>query len=344
LIYHGHTLTSKIRFRDVIDAIKEHAFEASEYPLVLSIEDHCSLLQQRTMATLFQDVFGDMLVVAPLDKTEMQLPPPEKLKRKIILKHKKLPPEGVDDQIHSNVGASGHSSDPFRQEFDIASSVKNGILYVQDNDLFDWKPHFFVLTENKMFYSEVRAQDDQDNDEEEEEENQSSAFMRPSASSGSGGLAGGGANSGGIGGVKNSAMDQSELHFSEPWFHRIVKDGRSVAVDLIKQHAHLGDGTFLVRPSETFVGGYSMSFLRKGEVHHVPIKDRQMENGLSRYYLIDQVFFDSLYSLVSHYQTHPLRSAKFNITLSRPVPPQNPHEGKVNKKEVPFTELQIIRT
>ena len=45
LIYHGHTLTSKIRFRDVIETIKEHAFVTSDYPLILSIEDHCSLIQ-----------------------------------------------------------------------------------------------------------------------------------------------------------------------------------------------------------------------------------------------------------------------------------------------------------
>ena len=107
-----------------------------------------------------------------------------------------------------------------------------------------------------------------------------------------------------------------------------VSNGRYVAVDLIKSHAHLGDGTFLVRPSETFVGGYSLSFLRKGEVHHVPIRDRQLENGHCRYYLVDQVYFDSLYSLICHYKTNPLKSAKFNILLGAPVPPQNPHESK----------------
>jgi phosphatidylinositol phospholipase C, gamma-1 len=30
-IYHGHTLTSKIKFLDVIKTIKEHAFATSEY-------------------------------------------------------------------------------------------------------------------------------------------------------------------------------------------------------------------------------------------------------------------------------------------------------------------------
>ncbi len=70
LIYHGHTLTSKIKFVDVVKTIKEHAFVRSEFPLVLSLEDHCSLPQQRKMAQIFQEVFGDMLVTAPLEKNE----------------------------------------------------------------------------------------------------------------------------------------------------------------------------------------------------------------------------------------------------------------------------------
>lgn len=49
-IYHGHTLTTKIKFMDVIRTIKEHAFVTSEYPLILSIEDNCSVPQQRKMA------------------------------------------------------------------------------------------------------------------------------------------------------------------------------------------------------------------------------------------------------------------------------------------------------
>lgn len=69
-IYHGHTLTSKIKFYDVIKTIRDHAFVASEYPLILSIEDHCSLAQQRKMAAQFQEVFGDMLVSAPIEKNE----------------------------------------------------------------------------------------------------------------------------------------------------------------------------------------------------------------------------------------------------------------------------------
>lgn len=57
----------------------------------MSTEDNCSLPQQRRMATAFQDVFGDMLLTQPVDKNETALPSPHDLRRKIILKHKKLP-------------------------------------------------------------------------------------------------------------------------------------------------------------------------------------------------------------------------------------------------------------
>jgi len=54
LIYHGHTFTTKIPFRSVVEAINRSAFVTSPYPVILSIENHCSLQQQARMAHIFQ--------------------------------------------------------------------------------------------------------------------------------------------------------------------------------------------------------------------------------------------------------------------------------------------------
>ena len=66
IIYHGWTLTSKILFKDVMkDAIKPYAFEKSEYPLILSIENHCSIEQQDIMADHMKNILGDLLFTDP---------------------------------------------------------------------------------------------------------------------------------------------------------------------------------------------------------------------------------------------------------------------------------------
>lgn len=157
LIFHGHTFTTKIKFKDVIKIIKEHAFVTSSFPLILSIEQNCSLIQQRKMAQLMTEVFGDMLLTQSIERNETKLPSPYSLKRKIILKHKKLVNcEGASHNNFIDEGAS-KSSNLMRQdenELDIRNTVKNGILYIEDPVDKSWNPHFFVLTpHNKIFYT-----------------------------------------------------------------------------------------------------------------------------------------------------------------------------------------------
>lgn len=56
------------------------------YPVILSIEDHCSVVQQRNMATHFKKVFGDLLLTKPVDSNTEELPSPYQLRRKILIK------------------------------------------------------------------------------------------------------------------------------------------------------------------------------------------------------------------------------------------------------------------
>ena len=91
IIYHGYTFTTKIRFKDALKAIKMCAFKKSKYPVIVSIENHCSLEQQVRMAKHLKDVFEDKLLLEPLPEDSTVLPSPEQLKGRVIVKAKKLP-------------------------------------------------------------------------------------------------------------------------------------------------------------------------------------------------------------------------------------------------------------
>lgn len=54
-----------------------------------------------------------------------------------------------------------------------------------------------------------------------------------------------------------------DMHCSEPWFHGHMREGRVMAERLIQDYcAETGgrDGTFLVRPSDTYVTDFTLSF------------------------------------------------------------------------------------
>ncbi|KAM9552364.1 1-phosphatidylinositol 4,5-bisphosphate phosphodiesterase delta-1-like [Salvelinus alpinus] len=91
VIYHGHTLTSKVLFKDVIKAIKEYAFKTSEYPVILSLENHCTLEQQKLMAQHMISILGSALLTSPLeDQMPTAFPSPQELKGRFIIKGKRL--------------------------------------------------------------------------------------------------------------------------------------------------------------------------------------------------------------------------------------------------------------
>ncbi|XP_037612883.1 1-phosphatidylinositol 4,5-bisphosphate phosphodiesterase delta-1a isoform X2 [Sebastes umbrosus] len=91
VIYHGYTLTSKVLFRDVIKVINDYAFKTSDYPVILSLENHCTVEQQKLMAHYLISILGDALVTKPLGNTmPTNFPSPEELKGKFLVKGKRL--------------------------------------------------------------------------------------------------------------------------------------------------------------------------------------------------------------------------------------------------------------
>ncbi|KAK2906340.1 1-phosphatidylinositol 4,5-bisphosphate phosphodiesterase delta-4 isoform X2 [Channa argus] len=119
VVYHGHTLTSKILFKDVISTLREYAFKTSDFPIILSLENHCGVEQQTVMAQHLSQILGDTLLTTVLDgHIPQQLPSPEELKGKVLLKAKKIGgledclDETLTDEVSDDEEANGDAESP----------------------------------------------------------------------------------------------------------------------------------------------------------------------------------------------------------------------------------------
>uniref|UniRef100_A0A671Y0E5 Phosphoinositide phospholipase C n=1 Tax=Sparus aurata TaxID=8175 RepID=A0A671Y0E5_SPAAU len=86
----GHSLSPPLAWRCVLEAIGKYAFVASEYPLIVCIENHCSHQQQKVMWQHLMRILGERIHTDPPDGGESYLPSPDALRHRILLKGKKL--------------------------------------------------------------------------------------------------------------------------------------------------------------------------------------------------------------------------------------------------------------
>nr|KAF6394917.1 phospholipase C eta 2 [Molossus molossus] len=122
IVHHGYTLTSKILFRDVIETINKYAFVKNEYPVILSIENHCSVVQQKKMAQYLTDILGDKLDLSSVSSEDAtMLPSPQMLRGKILVKGKKLPATISEDAEEGEV-----SDEDSADEMDEECKLFNG--------------------------------------------------------------------------------------------------------------------------------------------------------------------------------------------------------------------------
>uniref|UniRef100_A0AAY5ERX7 1-phosphatidylinositol 4,5-bisphosphate phosphodiesterase n=1 Tax=Electrophorus electricus TaxID=8005 RepID=A0AAY5ERX7_ELEEL len=191
IITHGFTMTTEIPFKEVIEAIAESAFKTSPYPVILSFENHVdSTRQQAKMADYCRSIFGDALLIEPLEKYPLvpgqPLPSPQELMGKILIKNKKkhehrtwnggsvrrrpgegaeeqaLPPndcslsEGETSQIMSNGGEN--LAERLVKDGDIRKSIDRGDGESDEEEeeelVTDPKKH---LSDEGTAYSEVNA-------------------------------------------------------------------------------------------------------------------------------------------------------------------------------------------
>ncbi|TCD60361.1 Phospholipase C [Steccherinum ochraceum] len=132
VVYHGRTLTTKVSLRDACKAIAKYAFVASPYPIIISAEVHCGLVQQALMADIMRDVFGDALISAPVDGRPKidALPSPNELKGRVLLKAKNLyvsEHEGIQEKgVTVDTESSSTSTEASASDSDV-SGVKDEV-------------------------------------------------------------------------------------------------------------------------------------------------------------------------------------------------------------------------
>ncbi|XP_041000460.1 phosphoinositide phospholipase C 2-like [Juglans microcarpa x Juglans regia] len=86
-VLHGRTLTTPVELIKCLKSIKEHAFIASEYPVVITLEDHLTPDLQAKVAEMATQTFGDILFT-PGSESLKEFPSPESLKKRIIISTK----------------------------------------------------------------------------------------------------------------------------------------------------------------------------------------------------------------------------------------------------------------
>lgn len=135
IVKHGYSLTASIGFQEVIDAINQYAFVASEFPLWISLEVHCSPRQKSIMAQIMRNTFGSKLVTEPLSELSGLLPSPSQLRGRILIKAKvakgvesSREPRVSDDIPASTRSSQDHGNLTEAESTDSASTISSSAI------------------------------------------------------------------------------------------------------------------------------------------------------------------------------------------------------------------------
>ena len=126
------------------------AFTVSDLPMILSIENHCSVDQQHLMACDFEHYFGQYLLRKPVSENETALPSPWALRKKIIIKNRKLP----SDQRHNSVESVENGNEEAEQDYD--DKKCQGIFNYIGVDSAKYAKYVTLFDTGELQFSEVK--------------------------------------------------------------------------------------------------------------------------------------------------------------------------------------------
>jgi len=123
IITHWYFMVGELNFKEVLINIKQWAFKKSEFPVILSVENHCSPPAQLKMDMYFREVLGmeNLFIVDP-DNPPLNYPSPNDLKHKYIIKCKRKRIFGNFDKFDFN---KNNIANLYRQSSVSGSNNKN---------------------------------------------------------------------------------------------------------------------------------------------------------------------------------------------------------------------------
>ncbi|XP_061376618.1 phosphoinositide phospholipase C 6-like [Gastrolobium bilobum] len=107
-VVHGRTLTTPVSLTKCLESIKEYAFVKSDFPVILTLEDHLTSKLQAKFAEMATQIFGEMLYYPETDCLT-EFPSPESLKNRVVISTKP-PKEYQESDSSSNHEPNGSDS------------------------------------------------------------------------------------------------------------------------------------------------------------------------------------------------------------------------------------------
>ncbi|KAJ4764184.1 Phosphoinositide phospholipase C [Rhynchospora pubera] len=138
-ILHGRTLTSPVSLLRCLKSIKEYAFVASPYPVIITLEDHLTPDLQAKVAKMVTEVLGNTLYYPDTEHLK-EFPSPEFLKNRIILSTK--PPKEYlqaktfkeRDVEHSDLKKKNEEAAWGREVPDLQAEIESAAAKDDDDD------------------------------------------------------------------------------------------------------------------------------------------------------------------------------------------------------------------
>ncbi|VAH41620.1 unnamed protein product [Triticum turgidum subsp. durum] len=158
-ILHGRTLTTPVSLLKCLKSIKDYAFVASPYPVIITLEDHLTPELQDKVAKMVLEVFGTILYY-PEEEHPKELPSPESLKGRVLLSTK--PPK---EYLEAKDGGAAKDGDA---EQNPGKGTEDDAAW--GTEVPDFKTEIQSAKEDDA--SENRRDGDEDDDDEDEQKMQ----------------------------------------------------------------------------------------------------------------------------------------------------------------------------